>query len=90
MARPHEQALLRRERLRLSPAITLRSQSWFRSRFMTTHPVIGTEAIGAAGVWLALKPRSHNPDQGFLFFCIARMLISAPLCCVSVPTLGWE
>jgi hypothetical protein len=90
MARPHEQALLRRERLRLSPAITLRSQSWFRSRFMTTHPVIGTEAIGAAGGMAGAKAPITQPRPGLPIFCIARMLISAPLCCVSVPTLGWE
>jgi hypothetical protein len=33
--------LLPTQRRRRSPAITQRSQSWFRSRYMTTHPVIG-------------------------------------------------
>ena len=33
--------LLPTQRRRRRPAITQRGQSWFRSRYMTTHPVIG-------------------------------------------------
>jgi len=40
--------LLPSQRRRRSPAITQRSQSWFRSRYMTTRPVIG----GAKGTFL--------------------------------------
>jgi hypothetical protein len=40
-----------------SPAITQRSQSWFRSRFMTTHPVIGGAKDTLLGNLPALPPR---------------------------------
>src|SRR5262249_48139924 len=52
------------EHRRRSPAITRRSQSWFRSRPMTTHPVIGGAKDTLLGTYRQVSGAAPRPSTG--------------------------